>query len=174
MLAIVGLHSGFEVGELIVNQLVDGHIDLCGCSPENDHASATLLVLEITNVLTQSLNHLPTGQALLHVIAIKALGIVLIEGSWHGHNLLQLVAHGVDILLLENLGIHSCLISVLGIDIPTTEHDIVELGEGHDVSIVQITGIGTTTDTHLVVLSHRTNGLGKALASHQNTCHKRG
>ena len=154
MLAIVGLHSVLKIGKLIVNQLVDRDVDLCRCSPENDHARATLLGLEITYVLTKGFYHLPTAQTCLHVIAIEALGIVLIEGGRHGNNLLQLIAHRVDVLLLEHLGIHGCLIGVLRIYIPTTEHDVVELCQGHDVSIMQITGIGTTTDTHLIILSH--------------------
>ena len=89
-----------------------------------------------------------------HIITIQALGVVLIEGGRHGHNLLELIANGLDILLLEHLGIHGCLIGVLRIHIPTAKHDIIELSQGHDVGIVQITGIGTTTNAYLIVLSH--------------------
>ena len=164
MLAVVGLHGGFEIRELIVNRLAHGHVDFGRGSPEHYHAGAIVSGLELADVLAQSFDHLPTGGHCsppfggggggFHIITIQALGVVLIEGGRHGHNLLELIAHGLDILLLEHLGIHGCLIGVLRIHIPTAKHDIIELSQGHDVGIVQITGIGTTTNAYLIVLSH--------------------
>ena len=125
MLAVISLHGVLEIGKLIVNLLVDGHVDLGRCSPENNYTLATLLCFEVADVLTQRLNHLPTGERGLHIVTIKTLGVVLVEGGGHGHNLLQLFTHRINVLLLKHLGIHCCLIGVLRVHIPATEHDVV-------------------------------------------------
>lgn len=92
-----------------------------------------MLALEVAYVLTQRLDHLPSRVAWLDIVAIEPLGIVAVKGCRHGHHLLQLVAHGQDVLLLEHLGIHGCLEGILGIDIPGAEDDVVELRQRHDV-----------------------------------------
>ena len=173
MLAIISLHGGLKVAQLIVDLLIYRYIDLCRRCPKHYNTIAAFIGLELSDVIAQGLHHLPTAQVLLNIVAIKSLGIVLVEGSLHRHNLLQLIAHRIDILLLEHLGIHRCLIGVLGIDIPTAKHDVIELGQRHNIRIMQILGIGTTANTHLVVLGHRTYRLGETFTSHQHTCHKR-
>ena len=172
MLAVVGLHGSLKVGKMIVNLLADGNIDLGGSSPEDYDTRATVLLLKLADVLLEGLNHLPAGLAVLHVVAIQALGIVLVEGSLHRLDSLKLVLHGIDVLLLEHLSIHCSLIGVLGIDIPTSEDDVVEFSHWNDVCVWQIFLVITTTDTDFVILSHGSYGLCKSATCHEDTGHK--
>ena len=154
MLAVVSLHSCFESCHCAVFLHVYWYVDLGRCCPNNNDACATVLLLEVADILAESLNHLPASLAVLNVVAVEALSVVLVEGSLHRHHLFQLLAHGVDILLLQHLGIHSCLISILWIYVPCSEYDIVEIGKRHDVLIVQILLVCALANTNLVILSH--------------------
>ncbi len=133
VLAVVGLHGSLEGFERAMHLHVDRHIDFGGSRPEHHDARTAMLALEVAYVLTQRLDHLPSRVAWLDIVAIEPLGIVAVKGCRHGHHLLQLVAHGQDVLLLEHLGIHGSLEGVLGIDIPGAEDDVVELRQRHDV-----------------------------------------
>ena len=130
------------------------YVDFGRCCPGYDDAGAAVLLLEVADVLTQSLHHFPAGLAVLHVVAIQTLGVVLVEGSLHWNHLLQLLAHRVDILLLQNLGIHSSLVSILRINIPSAEYDVVEICHRHDVLVVKILLVCTLAYANLIVLSH--------------------
>ena len=70
MLAVVCLHGSLEVGEVVVNLLIYRHVDLCAGSPEHDDARAVVGGLEVADVLAQSLYHVPSGLAVLHVVAV--------------------------------------------------------------------------------------------------------
>ena len=154
MLAVVSLHRSLESCQCAVNLHVNRYVDFCRCSPCNNDARAAVLLLEVSDVLAQRLYHLPAGLAVLHVVAVQALGVVLVECSLHRNNLLQLLAHRVDVLLLQNLGIHGSLIGILRIDIPGAEYDVVEVGKRNDVLVVQILLVCALAHTNLVVLSH--------------------
>ena len=130
--------------------------------------------LEATDVVTQRLYHLPTGKSSLHMIAREALGVVGIEGCPHGHNLSEFVTHGFDIFLLQHLGIPGCLIGILGIDIPTAEHQIGQTCQRYDILIFQILAGIAATDADPVVLRHGTNRLCQTLTGHQHACHECG
>ena len=172
MVAVVGLHSLLQAGERGVVGLVVGHVDLGRSGPDDHDAGAVVLLLEVADVLTQGLHHLPSRESLLDVVARDAFGVVGIKGSLHGHDLLQLVAHGLDVLGLEHLGIDGSLVGVLGIGVPRAEDDVVELGQLHDIAIVQVLLLRATSDTDLVVLGHGSHRLGEALANHQHSRHK--
>ena len=49
---VVGLHSGFEISEVIVDRRIDRHIDLRRGCPEHHEARAAFLCLEATDVFT--------------------------------------------------------------------------------------------------------------------------
>ena len=89
MHAVVGLHSGFEIREMIVDSRIDRHEDLRRGCPKQHETRAAFFCLEAADVGTQSLHHLPTGQTRLQMIARKSLGVVGIEGGGHGHDLLE-------------------------------------------------------------------------------------
>ena len=172
MLAVVGLHGCLKIREAVVHTLLDRHIDLGRSGPEHDQTATALLSTEATNVLPQLLDHLPTIGTIFHVVTVKTLGIVVIEGGLHRHNLLEFVAYRLNILLFQHLSIDGGLIGVLRIDIPTAEDDIVETGQRHDLAILQILLRGTTTHTNLVVLGHGTHRFCQSFAGHQNARHE--
>ena len=172
MLAVVSLHGSLKVGKMIVDFLTYRNINLSRCCPENNDARATVLLLEVADVLLEGLNHLPTSLAILHVVAIKTLCVVLVESSLHWFDSLELVLHGVDILLLKHLCIHCCLIGILRINIPASEYDVIEFCHWNDVCVWQIFLVITTTNADLVILSHGSYGLCKSATCHKNTRHE--
>lgn len=137
-----------------MDRLVIRNINLCGSGPDHHNAGAVVLGFEIADVLTDLLHHVPTGSAVLDIVAVEALGVVLVKSDLHRLDLLQLITHRVDVFLLEHLSIDSDLIGILRIDIPAAEDDVVELGQRDDVAIVQIFLVLATTHTNLVVLCH--------------------
>ena len=174
MLLVVGLHSSLEVGQMVVNLLVDGHVNLGGSSPEHYYTVNTGGFLEVADVLAESFNHLPAGLALHDVVAVEALSVVVVESGLHGHDLLELVLYRLDILLLEHFGVHCALVSVGGIYVPRAEYDVVEVGQGHDFVVFEIFLVSAFSYTDFVILCHGANGLGKAFAGHQNAGHESG
>ena len=111
---------------MIVGSRLDRHIDLRRGSPEHHEARAAFFSLETADIITQRLYHLPTRQTCLHMITCEALGVVGVEGGRHGHDLFEFSTHGFDVLRFEHLGKHGRLIGILGIDIPTAEHQVGE------------------------------------------------
>ena len=167
--AVVGLHGCFEGSEGAVHFVVNGHVDFGACGPDNDHALAAVFCLESADIFAQCLYHFPARLAVLHVRAVKTLGIVVVEGGLHRHDGLQFVFNGQNILGAEHFGIHSALKGVGGIYVPGAEDEVFQFGQRHDFAIVEILCIFAFTHTNFVVLGHRTNGFGQALASHQHT-----
>ena len=154
MLAVVSLHCSLKCCQCTMNLHIYRNVDFGRCCPDNNDTGTTVLLLEVADILTKSLYHLPACLAILHIVAIKTLCIVLVESSFHWYYLLQLLAYRVDIFLFQYLSIHSCLISILRINIPSTEYDIIKVSKWNDVLIVQIFLVCTLANTNLVVLSH--------------------
>ena len=154
MLAVVVLHRLFECLERSVHLFAVGNIYLCGSRPYHNDARAAVFLLEGAYVLAQSLGHFPSCGAVFHVVAVKSFCVVLVKSSFHRHNFLKLIAYGFDVLLLKNLGVHSRLVGVLGVNIPCPEHNVVKRGKRHDVGIVQIFLLVAFTYANLVVLCH--------------------
>jgi len=173
MLAVIILHGLLERGDGAVEFLLIGHIDLCRRSPNHHHAVHAGLLFELDDIIPQSFHHFPTGLAVLHVVAIKTLGIVLVKSGFQRHNLLQFVAHRLYVLGLEHFSINRCLISVLRIHVPCTENDILQLCQWYDILIMEIFLLFSLTHTDLVILSHRPHRFGQSFAGHQHTGHKR-
>ena len=157
-----------------MNTLVNRHVDLGRSGPQHHDAGAVVLLLELSDVLAQLFNHLPPRLAVFHVVAVETLGIVLVESRLHGFDGLQLIAHGQDVFLLEHFGIHGSLEGILRINIPTAKDDIVELGQRHDVGIVQIAFLFAAPYPYFVILCHAADRLGQALSRHEHARHERG
>ena len=171
---IVGLHGGLESGERSVNLLVDGNVNLSGSGPEHDNAVDSSLFLEVADILADLLRHVPTILDGLHVVAVKTLGVVVVEGSLHGLDLLELVLYRIDIFFFEHLGVDGGLVGIGGIYIPGAEHDVVKTREGNDVFVVEIFLVGSASYAHLVILCHRADGFGEPLAGHEYAGHESG
>ena len=106
VLTVVSLHSLFKSCQCAVYLLVLRNVDFGRCCPNHNNTSTTVLLLEVANILTQSLNHFPTSLAVLDIITCQTLGIVLIKRSLHWNNLLQFVLNRIDILFLQYLAVH--------------------------------------------------------------------
>ena len=148
------------------------HIDFCRCSPKHHDAGTALLRLEAADIFAQGLHHLPTGLTWLYIIAVQAFGIVLVKGRRHRYNLFQLGAHGFYVFLLQHFSVHCSLVSVLGIDIPAAENDIVQLCQRDNLVVFQVSFVLALANTYFIVLCHGTDGLGETLSGHKNASHE--
>ncbi len=92
----------------------------------------------------------------------------MVESGLHGLDVLKLVLYGVDIFFLKNLAVDSRFVCVLGIYVPCAEHDVVEVGQGHDFVIFQIFLFSAFSYADAVILGHGANRLRKSFAGHQN------
>lgn len=115
--------------------LVDRHIDFCARRPQHHDALTACVRTETADVLAQHLHHLPTGLAVLHVVAVQSLGVVSVESCLHGNDALQFLAYRLNVLTLQHLGIDGTLIGILRIHVPAAKHDVVDRGHRHDVGI---------------------------------------
>ena len=172
MLLVVGLHGCLKGCERAVHLLINRNIHLCGCCPEHYHAVYARLLLEAADILADLLGHVPAVGALLHIVAVEALGIVLVERCLEGLDGFQFLLHRIDILFLEHLGIDGRLIGIGRIYVPGCEHDVVERRKRHDVLIMEIFLVGSAAYANLIVLGHRTDGLGQTFAGHKHAGHE--
>ena len=169
MLGVVGLHGSLECCECAVHFIADGHVDFGTGGPDDNDAVAAVLLLEVADVLTQGFDHVPAGGALLDVGAVEALGVVAVEGGGKGHDGLEFVAHRFNVLFAEHLGVEGALVGVGGINVPRTEDHVVEVGKGHNLTIVQVALVLAAAYADFVVLRHRANGLGQSFTYHEYT-----
>ena len=154
MLTVVGLHCRREVLQGIVHRHIHRHIHLRRSRPEHHDTCTALPGLKAADILAQLLHHVPARSAVLHIVAVKTAGIILVEGSLHGHYGLQLVLNRIDILCPEHLGIHRALKGILRIHIPRSEDDVVERSKWNDVAVMKLTGLFALANADLVVLRH--------------------
>ncbi len=151
---VVGLHGCFEIGELVVHLLVNGHINFGRCGPEHHHAVHAGVGLEVADVLADLLGHVPAVLDYFHIVAVETLGIVLVESGGHGLDGFKLVLDGVDVLFFQNLGVDGRFVSVGGINVPCAEHDVVQRCHAHYVLIQQIFLVVAFAYADFVVLCH--------------------
>ena len=125
MLFVIGFHCCFKSLHRAVDLLVDGHVYLCGSSPENHHALHACLFLEVADVLADLLGHVPAVFDILDVVAVKTLCVVVVESGFHGFDGLEFILDRVDVFLFENLRVEGGLVCVGRIDVPCAEYDVV-------------------------------------------------
>ena len=154
VLTVVCLHCSLKSSQRAMDFHIYRHINLSRSSPDNNDTCTSVLFLEVTNILTQSLYHFPTGLAVLHIVTIKALCIILIESRLHRNHLFQFLTNRIYILLLQHFCIHSSLICILRINIPGSKHDIIKTCQRNNILIMQILLVSTTAHTNLIILGH--------------------
>ena len=174
MLLVVGFHSCLEGCERAVYLFVNGNVNLGRSCPEHYYAVNTVFFLEVADILADLLGHVPAVLYGLHVVTVKTFCIVVVESGLHGNDLLEFVLYGVDVFFLEHLAVDSAFVGVLGIYVPCSEHDVVEVGDGHDFVVFQIFFVSSFSYTDFVILSHRANGFCKAFAGHEHAGHECG
>ena len=136
MVNIVSLHGCLELVKFIMYVLVGSNVNLGRCCPEHYNAVNATFFLEVANVLTHLLHHVPAVLALLYVVAIEALCIVLVESSLERLNLKQLVLYWLDVFLFKHLGVDGALIGICWIYVPSSKYDVVELCQRHDIFVM--------------------------------------
>ena len=172
MFAIVSLHGSFECCECTVNLLVNGYVDFGWGCPNNNDAVAVVFSLEATDVFAYGFHHVPTSSAIFYVVTIEALSVVFVESSLHRHNSLEFIANRLDVTIAEHLGVKRAFVSIFGINVPCTKHDVVEWGKGNDFAVVKVFFVFATTHANLIVLSHWANRFGQTFACHEHTSHE--
>ena len=168
VLAVVCLHGGLEVGKAVVYVFVHGYVYLRRGGPDDDDAAHATFLSEAADVFAQGFHHFPSGAAALDVVAVKAGGIVFVEGGLHGNDLLQFVGHGFDVAVAKHLGVQCAFVGVGGIDVPGGKHEVVKTCQGDNVAIVQVLLLFATSHADFVVLCHGADWLCQSLACHHH------
>ena len=91
------------MSERVVHFHIRLNINLCRCSPSHNYTRAVVCSLEVSDILANSLYHLPTVAALLNVVAIKTFCKILIKSGLIRNNLLKFVFYRKNIFLFEHL-----------------------------------------------------------------------
>ena len=154
MFTIVSLHSSFELSKRTMILLIIRYIDLGRSRPDNNNTCTMVSSFKFSDILAQSLHHIPSCRTILHIVTIQTLRIILIKCGLHWHYFLKFFAYRVNIFLLEYLGIHSCLIRILRINIPCTKNDIFKIGQWHNFTIRKIFFVRAFAYSYFVVLRH--------------------
>ena len=155
-----------------MNVLVNRHIHFGRSSPKHHDAVYAGVSFELANIFANLLGHVPAILASLYIVAVETLCIVLVEGSLHRNYLHEFVLYGLYVFFLKHFAVDGAFVSVSGVNVPCTEHDVVKVSDRNYVLVGKIFLVGAAAYANLVVLSHRTNRLCKTLACHQYTCHK--
>ena len=174
MLLVVGTHCLLEGLEGVMHVLVNGYVHFSGGGPEDYDALNTGAGLEGADVFADLLCHVPAVGGLLDVVSVEALGVVVVESCGQCHDLLEFVADGLYVLFLKDLGVHGRLVCVDGIYVPCAEDDVVEVGQGDDVFIVEILLVVAAAHADFVVLGHGAYGLSQTFAGHEDAGHEGG
>ena len=96
----------------------------------------------------------------------------MIEGSFHGHDFLELIFYGEYVLGFEHFAVYCRLESVGGVDVPCAEYDVVQVGQGNYLVVFEVFLVGAFAYAHHVVLRHRPYGLCETFAGHQYACYE--
>ncbi len=174
MLSVVGLHGLLQIFETIMDILVDRHINLCGSGPKHHHALHAGLLLEPADILTDLARHVPAVLHLLDIVPLQTTGVIVVEGRLDRLDCLKLVLYRLYILLLEHLSSDGGIVGVRRIEVPGSEHDVIESCKRHYVLVVKIFFVRAFAYAYPVVLGHGAYWLGKSLAGHEDSCHKSG
>ena len=169
---VVGFHGSFESFECAVYLFVNRNVDFGRCGPENNNAVNAFFFLEVADVLAELFNHLPACFAGHDVFAVKTFCIVVVESGLHRFDGFEFVLNGVDVFFFEHFAVDGALVCVCGINVPCTEHNVVEVGYRNDLIVFQIFFVCTFANTDFVVLGHGAYGFGKAFACHEHTGHE--
>ena len=98
--------------------------------------------------------------------AVQSFGKVVVEGSSHGLDGLQLIFHQIQVLFLQHLCIHGCIVGIVRENIPSAEDDVFQVGQRNDIFDAFLFAILHAHGGHL---RNGTYWLGQAFAGSQHT-----
>lgn len=175
MLTVIGLHGCLESLQAVVHLSAAGNIDFRAGGPYHYHAAATMLLLEVADILAHLLHQLPAGGLrVFHPRAIQGFHVIGVIYALHGHYLLQLLLYGIDVAVTQHLGVHGALESVIGQDVPRTQLYIVERRHRYNLRHGLVLCLRALAHAYFRHLGDRTYGLAQPLANHQHSRDKRG
>ena len=110
------------------------HEDLGGGGPDEHQAVAVVLGLEVTHVLADHLHQTHLGVGALDVLTLEPLDVVLVEHGRHRLDTLQQIGDRLDMVVaVEHATPDGRVIGVFLDRIPRPEHDVVQVGQRHEV-----------------------------------------
>ena len=109
------------------------NVNFSTCSPKHHYAFAVVSSLEVADILTKLFYHFPTGSSLLHVCTVQTFCPVVIESSRHRFDSFQLFFYSIQVFFFQNLGVHSSFVCVVRENIPSSENNVFQIRQGHNV-----------------------------------------
>ena len=109
------------------------NVDFGTCSPQYNHTFAVVGSLEVADVLTELFYHFPTGSSLLDMSTVQTFRPVVIESCRHRLDSFQFIFHTIQVFFFQNLSIHGSFVCVIRENIPTTENNVVQISQRHNV-----------------------------------------
>ena len=109
-------------------------VRLGGTAPHHDETIAIVLAAEVFNVGDEcfGLRHL-LGDG-LDACAVEALDPTLVKHRVHCHNAFEFGGDGAEVAVFKNARSASGFKSVGADGIPAAEHEVAEVGQGHELT----------------------------------------
>ena len=146
--------------------------DFGRAAPDHDHAIDGLL--EGLDVGAHLVGEIALVLALLHVRAVEALDVVLIEDRGQRLDGFEIRLELLERLLVEHLGVRGGLVDVVFEDVPAGEDDVVQIGERNKILDQRRLVVGALAQADGAHLRERADGLGKPAANGFNAGNHRG
>src|SRR6185503_9334166 len=136
---------------------------------------AGVALLERTGVGNHLLREIALVLSLLDVRTVKPLHIPLIEHRGHRAYRFELVAHTIELSVLEHAGSACGRIAVLFEDVPAAEYDVVEIGQRHELVNLRRPSFSSLAETDRAHLCERSDRRRQSLpdGTHTGDCRRR-
>ncbi len=126
------------------------------------------------DVVPNLLGQLHFVLGLLDVASAQSLYVALVEDRRPGTNFLELRLDGLEQRWVENAGVSSGLVAVLGINIPAAEHKVLQGSERHEVLDGGNAVFRPLSQTDGAHLRQGSNGSGQPFFDCLNSRYERG
>ncbi len=137
-------------------------IDLGASTPHHDQTVAAVLRAEVFDVLHERLCELHLVGCLLDVLAVELANVVAIEHRLHRLDRFEIFANLIQKRRLEHTGVACGRVAVFREHVPATAHDVVDVGERHEVRDARCPFVGAFPESDRAHLRQRTDRLGEA------------
>ena len=137
--------------------------DLGRCRPQHHDPIDLLLLAEAVDVLADRFQHRALVDGAHHVVGVDALDVAAVEGGRHRAHVAQRVGDALEVAAgLEHAGALGGDIGVVGERIPRAEHDVVEVGDRHEVLDQRAAIVGAPAEADRAHLRQRADRVGHA------------
>src|ERR687893_2180610 len=136
-------------------------VGLRGGAGDHDRPLQAVPLLEGADVLAHQLGGLAQGGVSLGVGGDKPRDVARVEDGGEGLHGLELVAHGVEVLLLEHPGDRRGLVGVVREGVPAAEDQVARAVERHELLYLRHPVLGALPEPDRAELCQRTYRLGE-------------